>query len=385
MGTRIALPQPVDRDSKKFALTRYTLVLDSFPTKVFGLRVERRDVDYNYDFAAPASGVSLSVMQPLDREMVAVYNGCIIATDAMDPRLPTSVLNFTVLITDVNDNTPQFTEQLVNISIDEGVLRVNNVSKLLLHRCLATDPDEGLNGMVHYYFDTSMDSKRLEDYFTLDTLSGELWLQKDLDFEQHKEFLLKIIAADKGSSVLQTSTATVSVIVNDINDNPPSITISALSSSELNNVTVIWVPENTSPETFLAQITVFDPDPGGRDSVTCTISCDAIGQFLFVKRHPLKYHLLVSPLSPPLDREFRDTYDVIITCSDASASVWPSSTRSNTSLIMTSERLIQVKVTDENDHAPLFTAEHYVATIIENNFEDNLILEVIRKMRKFCK
>ena len=71
--------------------------------------------------------------------------------------------------------------------------------------------------------------------------------------------------------------ATVTINVQDINDNFPEVTINILSnletdtSSSSSDEVISTVPENNSPNTFVAQVTVVDVDRGVNGSVSCDI------------------------------------------------------------------------------------------------------------------
>ena len=82
--------------------------------------------------------------QELDREMEAMYNLTIRATDQGRPRL-SETSNLVILVLDVNDNPPEFASRLYFASVKEDVLKETDVV-----RVLATSKDSGINADITY-------------------------------------------------------------------------------------------------------------------------------------------------------------------------------------------------------------------------------------------
>uniref|UniRef100_UPI001445C6EA protocadherin alpha-9-like n=1 Tax=Epinephelus lanceolatus TaxID=310571 RepID=UPI001445C6EA len=147
IGTAIALVSVSDKDGGKNAMVNCK-ISNNVPFKL----------ESNYK-----NYYSLVVDGPLDRESSAEYNISITATDEGSPPLSsTSVIN--VHVSDVNDNKPLFTENIINVldvndnfpaftkplyktSITENVPVGTSVITVT-----ATDADEGPNGEISYSF-----------------------------------------------------------------------------------------------------------------------------------------------------------------------------------------------------------------------------------------
>ncbi|XP_006777091.1 PREDICTED: protocadherin beta-2 [Myotis davidii] len=80
----------------------------------------------------------------LDREMRSEYNVTITVTDLGTPRLETQH-NITLLVSDVNDNAPAFTQTAYTL-----FLRENNSPALHIGSVSATDSDAGANAQLTY-------------------------------------------------------------------------------------------------------------------------------------------------------------------------------------------------------------------------------------------
>ena len=109
----------------------------------------------------------------LDRERNARYELGIRASDGRQNTLTT----LEVIIVDVNDNDPEFSDDVYSFSIPEDQ-DVNTV----VASVLATDPDEGPNGEVTYA--VVEEGAPAEDVFHLDTRTGDITLLSSLDFEK---------------------------------------------------------------------------------------------------------------------------------------------------------------------------------------------------------
>nr|CAD7430770.1 unnamed protein product [Timema monikensis] len=116
-----------------------------------------------------------------------------------------------VNLRDVNDNRPQFERPNIEVSVDED-LEVGE----RLERFKATDPDQGGRSVVKYSIVRTSDRRR---QFCIDH-EGTVAVQRSLDRENTPRHEVKILAVDEGVPP-KTATATLTVIVQDINDNAP--------------------------------------------------------------------------------------------------------------------------------------------------------------------
>ncbi|XP_031778398.1 neural-cadherin isoform X2 [Nasonia vitripennis] len=117
-----------------------------------------------------------------------------------------------VKLRDINDNKPQFEKANIETSVAENALVGTT-----LETFKATDPDQGGKSKVSYSIDRSSDRKRQFYIFENGTVS----IQRSLDREETPRHQVKILAIDDGIPP-KTATATLTVIVQDINDNPPT-------------------------------------------------------------------------------------------------------------------------------------------------------------------
>uniref|UniRef100_A0A8C3WDJ2 Protocadherin beta 14 n=1 Tax=Catagonus wagneri TaxID=51154 RepID=A0A8C3WDJ2_9CETA len=266
----------------------------------------------------------------LDRESRAEYNITITATDMGTPRLQTQH-NITVLVADVNDNAPAFTQASYTLRVRE-----NNSPALHIGSVSATDLDAGIYGELSYSF--SHVSRDIRKTFEIHPVSGEVRLKALVDFELIKSYTINIQATD-GGGLSGKSTILVSVV--DVNDNPPEIVITSLSSP---------VQENSSPNIVVAVFSLRDQDSGDNGRMACSVQDDL--PFLLKPTFKNFYTLVTER---PLDRESRAEYNITITATDM-----------GTPRLQTQHN-ITVLVADVNDNAPAFTQASYTLRVRENN------------------
>ncbi|XP_070157602.1 neural-cadherin isoform X7 [Polyergus mexicanus] len=116
-----------------------------------------------------------------------------------------------VKLRDINDNQPQFEKANIEATVPENA-RIGSS----LETFKATDPDQGGKSKVSYSIDRSSDRKR--QFFINE--NGTVSIQRSLDREETPRHQVKILAIDDGIPP-KTATATLTVVVQDINDNPP--------------------------------------------------------------------------------------------------------------------------------------------------------------------
>ncbi|KAM9252756.1 protocadherin beta-16-like [Dugong dugon] len=153
----------------------------------------------------------------LDREARAEYNITITFTDLGIPRLKTQC-NITVLVSDVNDNAPTFSQTSYTLFVRE-----NNSPALHMGSVSATDRDSGTNAQLTYSLLPPQDPHLpLASLISINADNGHLFALRSLDYEALREFEFRVGATDAGSPAL-SSEALVRVVVVDDNDNSPFV------------------------------------------------------------------------------------------------------------------------------------------------------------------
>ncbi|XP_050549134.1 cadherin-related tumor suppressor [Daktulosphaira vitifoliae] len=150
-----------------------------------------------------------------------------------------ALTSVSIIITGENNYLPEFSSLSYQVFVPE-----NEPIGTTILTVKATDGDEGPNGIIRY------EAKNLSDKFHLNQETGAITIAKILDYEFLKEYKLNITASDLGFEPKQ-SIATVSIILTDINDNPP-----VFNKTQYD----VFVLENLPVGTFVSQIIAVDLD-----------------------------------------------------------------------------------------------------------------------------
>ncbi|XP_077922614.1 protocadherin gamma-A6-like [Halichoerus grypus] len=272
----------------------------------------------------------LVLERALDREGEAIYHLVLTAMDGGDP-IRSGTAKILVIVLDVNDNAPVFTQPVYRVNVPENlpvgtpVLSVN-----------ATDQDEGVHAEVMYSF--LRVTEKISKIFCLNVSTGEISTSANLDYEDSSFYELDVEARDRPGLL---DRAKVLITILDVNDNVPEVVVTSGSRS---------VAESTPPGTVIALFQVYDRDSGLNGLVTCSISKSL--PFELEKSVDNYYQLVTSTV---LDREQVSLYNITITATDKG--IPPLST----------EMLIYLNVADINDNPPAFPQSSYSVYIPENN------------------
>ena len=151
------------------------------------------------------SGI-LRVVQPLDRETLAVHHFVILVTDrvkefggADTPQVHSATASIEVRILDVNDSPPFFIEPRPVANIPE-----DNVPGTLVMRLTAVSMDEGENAIVHYRL---LETETPE--FTLNSTTGESQITSPF----HLTLLLVCSWPDFQNPILKASDANLLLLI----------------------------------------------------------------------------------------------------------------------------------------------------------------------------
>ncbi|XP_063865139.1 LOW QUALITY PROTEIN: cadherin-related tumor suppressor-like [Scylla paramamosain] len=132
------------------------------------------------------------------------------ALDRGVPPLQDEVL-VTLVVTGENKYAPEFQALSYQFSVLENEPLGNTIGSLL-----AKDGDKGPNGIVRY----SITSGNEAGKFAIDENTGDVTIMHPLDYDSVQEYTLNITARDLAFQPLN-STALLTVVLTDINDNPP--------------------------------------------------------------------------------------------------------------------------------------------------------------------
>ncbi|XP_076411149.1 protocadherin alpha-C2 isoform X13 [Peromyscus maniculatus bairdii] len=285
--------------------------------------------------------LELVLRKGLDREQTALHHLVLTAVDGGIPAR-SGTAQITVRVLDTNDNSPAFDQSTYRVQLREDAPPGTLVVKLN-----ASDPDEGSNGELRYSL-SSYTSDRERQLFSIDATTGEVRVSGTLDYEESSSYQIYVQATDRGP-VPMAGHCKVLVDIMDVNDNAPEVVLTDLYSP---------VPEDVALNTVVALLSVNDQDSGSNRKVS--LGLEASLPFR-LNGFGNSYTLVVSG---PLDRERVAAYNITVTATDGG--IPP----------LTSQRTLQVEVSDINDNPPSFLKDSYSVYIQENNLPGVLLCTV---------
>lgn len=190
----------------------------------------------------------------------------------VDRGLPVGIFittqHFDVVIEDVNDEAPVFDNnlpKLVEISSDLTI----GAEVLRVH---ATDRDSGMGGEIQYSLTPT------ENQFSIDPFTGVVRLNENLKVERNSRFNLTLVAQDKGSPSLSSTTSCI-MLVRTANYNAPKFSASQY---------VFDIPEVTVIGQKIASLSAIDPDSGVNGDLRYWIlsgNQEEVSDFRFLTEH----------------------------------------------------------------------------------------------------
>uniref|UniRef100_A0A8C5MBW1 Cadherin domain-containing protein n=1 Tax=Leptobrachium leishanense TaxID=445787 RepID=A0A8C5MBW1_9ANUR len=190
----------------------------------------------------------------MDREKDSCYNITILAEDRGSPPQSTTK-TMRLDISDVNDNPPLFSKSTYTAYVPE-----NNLPGASIYRIQASDVDMGDNAKVIYsIFCIGTEDIPVSSYLSINIQTGVLYAQASFDYEQHKEFEVKITAKDNGSPPMSSNTTLV-IHVMDQNDNSPRILYPAPANFDLSFFEMVSLASEEG--SLITKVIAVDADSG---------------------------------------------------------------------------------------------------------------------------
>ncbi|XP_033868538.3 protocadherin-8-like [Acipenser ruthenus] len=339
IGTRIPLEVAVDEDVGSNYIQSYQILVNSH----FTIEVLSRADGVKY--------AELVLLKELDRETQSSHVLELVATDGGSPSR-SGTTNINIKVKDFNDNSPVFDQSSFSVELNEDA----PVGFLLLD-LNAVDADEGLNGEVVYGFGNQVTSEICQ-LFKVDRKSGRLTLEHPVDFETKKTYELDVQAYDLGPNPTP-AICKIIIHIQDVNDNAPEISITPMTSISAG---IAYITEAAAKDSFVALISTSDRDSGVNGKVHCTLY--GHDHFKLQQAYEDSY-MIVTTTS--LDREKISEYNLTVVAEDLGSAPFRTI------------KQYTIRVSDENDNAPLFSKTVYEVSVVENNSPGAYITTVIAR------
>ncbi|CDQ67801.1 unnamed protein product [Oncorhynchus mykiss] len=253
-----------------------------------------------------------------------------------------------VILTDINDNAPQFRAVEYKANVASDVPRGTTVVKIA-----ASDMDEGSNADIAYTMEADMEN--VEENFEIHPFSGVI-LEKRMDHETTKWYQLTLQAQSQQEGYETVASVDVNIQVKDLNDNKP-----VFESDPYEAVVVENLPDGTP----VIQVKATDQDSGTNGQVIYSLDpkqTSAEISVLFAVNSETGW---VTTLKE-LDREKTSKYTIAVLATDRGDKVQ-----------LVTSTTVEVTVADVNDNPPRFTAEIYKGTVSEDDLPPSGVIAIL--------
>ncbi|XP_045488378.1 protocadherin-like wing polarity protein stan isoform X3 [Pieris rapae] len=282
-------------------------------------------------FSIDSLSGDVSLVKPLDYEQVRSYRLVIRAQDGGSPSR-SNTTQLLVNVKDVNDNSPRFYTSLFQESVSENVPVGYSIV-----RVQAYDADEGVNAELTYTLSDKEYNGNAGLPITIDPRSGWVYTSSSLDREVQSKYQLQVTATDNGTPP-RSATASVVVVVQDVNDNDP-----VFSPAQYD----VELAEDEPPGTPVVTVTATDADEDNRLHYEIT-GGNTRGRFSITSQNGRG----LITVAQPLDFKQERRYVLTVTATDSGG-------RSDTSMV-------HINITDANNYAPVFENAPYSASVFED-------------------
>ncbi|XP_046896897.1 cadherin-like protein 26 isoform X2 [Hypomesus transpacificus] len=276
-----------------------------------------------------------------------------------------AIRQMVVTVEDVNE-PPFFTPDVKNITVDENMPCVGILS--------ASPPETLVRKKRHWIIDSFQITEEYPGPFpyllgkikveknvsigfnlqgqgvtedpketlTIDTHTGEIWVNKKIDYEKHQKLMVTFEAKNLQNNVVDTRLG-VEVEVMDINDNAPRF--------EKETYTVN-LKESASQNTFLTGVLASDKDKYMTNNGTLDLRIVSVSplpidlEFYIEQSGPGNHRVGIIQFKGCLDHEKAEKYTILVEAKDRGEKVQLSSIST-----------VIINIEDGNNHLPVFTGQ----------------------------
>ncbi|OWA49788.1 Fat-like cadherin-related tumor suppressor-like protein [Hypsibius exemplaris] len=262
----------------------------------------------------------------VDREKTSKYDLRIRAKDSGTPSL-WSMARLLVSIQNVRDDPPVFTKTEYHFHVPENLVIGAGIGKVD-----ATSLDDAVQEDISYQI---TDGNQLGHFYMV-SRSGNILLNKTLDFEKQPEYVI-VVEARESSDPPLVGSSRVLVHVTDVNDNAPVWASDAYEAK---------ISESIQVGSQVLQVSASDSDTG----INGKIVFELVNQTLPFAVDRTTGWITVSGT---LDRETVPVYSVAVKAIDQGLPP------------MSAVKTVEVSLLDVNDNAPVFSKANYSVVLQE--------------------
>lgn len=292
------------------------------------------------------------VQHTLDREERAVWRFVVMATDEEGEGL-TGFTDVIINVWDINDNAPTFSCAPDNC---HSSVAENSPPGTLVVEMMAVDLDDaavGQNAILTYKITENSQNADGADLFMIDSSTGTISVAAEGLDREHADTHRMVVEARDGGGM--TGTATVTIVVTDINDHVPKFREDWCGAR---------VPESTNEDAPILELSAVDPDAGSYGHLAFSVMAGDPEQRFYMVSHRLEQSGTLR-LKKKLDFEQpgEQRFNLTIKVEDTDFS---------------SQIHCLVLVEDENDNAPVFAPDSYLLSPLpEDVTEGTSVIQVV--------
>ena len=182
-------------------------------------KVNNENVGETPEFRIDERTGELRTRVSLDREEKDQYELVIVATDHGTPVAFETLRFLSIIVQDINDNTPVFPESLseetvVRFTIPENDKEPGYFDPIFVGRVEAVDRDAGKFGRVYYYI---VDGNQ-GAWFSIDKSQGNIYTKQRLDREERDHYTLYVKASNNPGYICEPKHCDINISNNDFQD-----------------------------------------------------------------------------------------------------------------------------------------------------------------------
>lgn len=297
----------------------------------------------------------LIVNGSIDREQTEFFRFVVQATDEGFPPLKSRV-DVVVYITDINDNAPVFDlpagsvhenglQPLFSVSLTDGTPPGTPVLRV---RATDADADFHTNGNVTYRLGSH------QSQFSIDKITGSISTLVAMDrARSESEHNLLVVATDGGTPRLSTISVVRVTIIEACQPDPAARRQQSITLDENipTPIALINLTSDGEKSNELVHLSLLQIEPNWPD---------AQSRFKLDNAEPVLW------LTEPLDREVQDSYSVHLKVQHSGRRS-NSTNNSSCSGFDEEELVLNIRVADVNDNAPVFAEQNPLIVVVPSN------------------
>ena len=321
-------------------LTIFATDYDIFENSEFEFTITSGN-DHRFFMLDSVTGELITIMS-LDRELES--NPClqVMIRNHQSPETLYSKVKINIMVQDINNNSPQFSETFYQYTITDDAAFGSFVGQPD-----ASDQDQGSNSELLYF----VFHQTKPNSFEINQTTGSIQVNDILDSRDISQHILTLVVTDRGSPIPRRASTTAFINVLPVNNFPPVFLQSAYNIS---------IPETLGTGTLVLEVEANDPDFGDNEQAIeyAILSGNEADNFIIECTTGNIF------INQPLDFLAQSNFTLTVGAIDMG-------TPALSSIVN-----IEIIVEDINTHPPIFQMSQYAASVSEDTSVGTSLLNV---------